>query len=446
MVDHSPVAGEILVRTATSSLCGPLSVPGIAGCGGPRTVAGLIVSGEVSLATAVPCRSNGGAIAAHELGHAFGLSHYTGTVGGLRQLMYPTTESKAPTFRAGDRAGLRTLAGTLQLEVSAALGPPNADQLLTSYFSPSAAGRVLDTRSGLGLAEAFAAGTSRTLNLSGALGSAQLDAVVLNLTATGTQGAGYVVAHAQGTAVPDTSVLNFVGGRDAANFAIVELGPGNTITLGVEDGSADLVADVLGTFSADGPGGFVPMTPTRLFDTRRSDIPGERGFPLGCSDAALSDPTVLAAAGIDLSSALGEIVNVTATDTSNSGYVSLLDGAGGPADGEPATSVLNVVGGETRANLSITPSAQWWIQLGPSLTGDVIVDATGWFAPLADRPDGAGFLAVDPQRRGHPGRDRGLPGILAAGTEYSVPMPLPAGVSAADRCGRCEPHRGRPVR
>ena len=36
--DHVAPGGEVLVRVASASSCGPLVVPGIAGCGGPRTL------------------------------------------------------------------------------------------------------------------------------------------------------------------------------------------------------------------------------------------------------------------------------------------------------------------------------------------------------------------------------------------------------------------------
>ena len=449
--------GEIYVRTADSSPCGPLSLPGIAGCGGPSTLAGRITSGDVSLARQIPCDSVATSVVAHELGHAFGLAHYTGTVGGLLQLMYPSTDSDAPTFRAGDRAGLRTLAGRAAIvspigaaatsspagllsgAPSAAAGVPvavaaaGAPLAVTtgSLFSQPAVQRVLDTRTGVSLSGRFASGTNRTLSLSPWVGAAQVDAVVLNLTATGANGRGYVTAYPTGSALPKTSSANYESGVDAANLVIVKLGANNSVDLYNSGADVDLLGDLFGVFSSAGTEGFVASNPTRVMDTRESAVPNERGFPLGCSDWKEIDTARLTGAGLPTGTASAAVINLTAANTTAGGFVSLLASTTFPAPGStPSTSNLNLAARDTRANLAITPGTDWLTQLGPSLASDVIADLAGWFVSPAVDPAAARFAPSDPTRILDTRIGLGLSGRFGPDQKRSLPIPLPAGVSA----------------
>ncbi len=103
-----PARGEIAVVIG-SGPCGAGSV----GCGGPSLDAREIVAGRVwlhpsSLGIPTGQRSN---LAAHELGHALGLQHFDGSWSDGRQVMYPVITG-VTSYRAGDSAGLRHVAGT----------------------------------------------------------------------------------------------------------------------------------------------------------------------------------------------------------------------------------------------------------------------------------------------------------------------------------------------
>ncbi len=449
--DRPPSPGEVVVRIAGYSPCGPLfSSAGVIGCGGPDVDRrGGIIGGEVWLAPGLECVDVGESVLAHELGHAFGLAHTEQRVDGLLQLMYPSTTANAPSFRAGDRAGLRAVAGQAQtLAVTDPPPAPRSPQQRTSgspggpvpvatttarttatnvgsLFSQPAVSRVLDTRSGVGLGGTFGPEQTRTLSLAGLLGATQADAVVLNLTATGATSAGFLTASPGGTARPSTSSANYTLGSDAANLVVVGLGPGNTVDLYNSGATVDVVADLFGVFSAAGTFGYVARPPTRILDTRVSDVPGEQGFPLGCLAALPADDGLLAAAGIPDDYAAA-VVNLTAIETTAAGYLSVLgDDWFGDLPAAPSTSNLNVAANDTRANLAVTDGASWSVANGPGLLAAVVADLAGWFIAPQDDPTAARYLPVTPTRVLDTRVGIGSSGPFATDSSRAVALPLP---------------------
>ncbi|MEX1171050.1 MAG: glycosyl hydrolase family 18 protein, partial [Chloroflexota bacterium] len=85
--------------------------------------------------------------------------------------------------------------------------------------------RLLDTRTGNGLAGAFVDQTVRTYQLTGR-GTVPVDAVAVtgNLTVTGSTSAGYASTGPTMTAKPSTSTINFVKGQTLANGLTLRIG------------------------------------------------------------------------------------------------------------------------------------------------------------------------------------------------------------------------------
>ena len=112
--------------------------------------------------------------------------------------------------------------------------------------------RLLDTRSGLGHSPAglVPAGQVVELKVIEAGSSnipADAGAVVLNVTATEAQGAGFVTVFPCGEARPTASSLNYTTGGTIANAVISKVGAGGKVCLYTKK-AAHLVVDVNGWF------------------------------------------------------------------------------------------------------------------------------------------------------------------------------------------------------
>jgi hypothetical protein len=73
-------------------------------------------------------------------------------------------------------------------------------------------------------------------------------AVSLNVTATNTQGPGFLMIFPEGAAQPLVSTLNYVGGQTVANAAVVPLGSNGAITVVAGVSDTDMVLDVNGYY------------------------------------------------------------------------------------------------------------------------------------------------------------------------------------------------------
>lgn len=126
------------------------------------------------------------------------------------------------------------------------------DSAATAY-QPLSPARVLDTRSGTGVARGkVAAGRTVTLRVAGRAGvpASGVEAVVLNTTATNVTAPTYVSVYPAGYSNgPRTSSLN-IGARDTRpNLVIVPVSSSGSITLYNDAGSVDLIADIQGYYS-----------------------------------------------------------------------------------------------------------------------------------------------------------------------------------------------------
>ena len=235
----------------------------------------------------------------------------------------------------------------------------------------------------------------------GPVPSGGVAAVVVSLGATGPTTGGYLSAYPSGATLPEASQVNYASGESVVNSAIVPLGTNGAIEVYSSGGIPNITIDVEGYITdASNPAAtgsvLVPAaTPARICDTRP-------GNPSGLSGAALSNcagKTLSATSPLDVqvsgiggvpTDATAVIVNLTATDTTASSYLTATP-AGATSTAQPAgatqplTTVLAWAAGQSVADLAIVPvgSGGQIALTNTSGSADVVVDVVGWLVPAS---------------------------------------------------------------
>ncbi|MCU1399341.1 MAG: hypothetical protein JWN62_2450 [Acidimicrobiales bacterium] len=264
-----------------------------------------------------------------------------------------------------------------------------ADPANISQFVPIAPFRLLDTRQGT---KPVAGSTTSVLVLGvNGIPTSGVTAVVLNITATEATAPGYVSVFPTGQAQPVVSSLNLeYAGETIPNLVTVPIGADGTVSLFTQSGT-HLIADISGyyrPFTDQKSGRFIPLTPTRLLDTRTG------GTPLAAQKS--TDLVVTNVGGVP-SAASAVVVNVTATDALDAGYVTVW-----PAGiARPVVSNLNIShAGETIPNLVIVPvGAGGAISLFSQSGTHLVVDITGYYTDGSAPASKVGLFAPVVPRR-----------------------------------------------
>lgn len=258
-------------------------------------------------------------------------------------------------------------------------------------FVGLAPARLLDTRTS---GPTLGAGQTRPLKVTGAGGvpSAGVSAVVLNVTVTETTSGGYLTVSPTGTPRAIVSNLNWSAGVTIPNAVTVKVGSNGSVDLFQSGpGSAQVIVDVSGYY-VDGaisdPGAFAALTPARILDTRNT------GGKLAASESR--DLQILGAGNVPASNVSAVVLNVTVTETSSGGYLTVFP-SGTP---KPLASNLNWSPGLTIPNLVVVKVGSngkvTLLQSGPG-TAQVIVDVAGYFLDGAVTQLGM-YVPVSPAR------------------------------------------------
>ncbi|WKV75717.1 hypothetical protein AW27_031865 [Streptomyces sp. PCS3-D2] len=296
-------------------------------------------------------------------------------------------------------------------------------------FTTLTPARLLDTRAGVGRpgTAPVAAGGEVSLQVSGRAGVPQsgADAVVLNVTVTDPESDGHLTVWPSGTPRPDSSNLNWTTGRTVPNQVVVPLGADGRVSLhNAGWGTAHLIADVFGYYSADTSGStFTPAGPARLLDSRTGV-----GRPGTAPVAARSEVSLQVAGrdGVPQSGVKAVVLNVTVTDAQDDGHLTVWPS--GVA--RPDSSNLNWTAGRTVPNHVVVPvGADGTVKLFNASwgTAHLIADVFGYYS---EDQAGAGFHAAAPQR------------VLDTRTGSSVPA---RGSTLLDLSGNGELGRARAV-
>lgn len=221
-------------------------------------------------------------------------------------------------------------------------------------------------------------------------------AVVMNVTVTDANASSYLTLWPSGSAQPMASNLNWSVGDTVANQATVQVGANGALSMYNNRGTADVVIDVSGYFTDPGSGSagdYVPVAPARVIDTRPATQVGPYSTPLG--PGAVDAVQITGAAGVPAAGVSAVVLNLTATDTSESSFLTAWpDGVA-----RPLASNLNWGAGSTVAN-SVT------LALGQAgridlynLAGDadLVVDVSGYYTDGSLAPS-ALFHALFPTR------------------------------------------------
>ena len=282
----------------------------------------------------------------------------------------------------------------------------------TSGYTTVTPTRVCDTRSGnpSGLSGTYNQCNNSTLGAGGTVAvqlsetggpipATGVSAIVANVTATNNSGSGssYVTVYPTGTTAPATSNLNVSAGATVNNQVTVGVGTNGSgapsITIYNYNDSVDVQVDVEGYYTTgSGGSGYVPVTPTRICDTRSGNPSGLSSPNNQCNGGSGNPGSPISAGGTLTVEAAGSlssgylqaigatavVADVTAISPSSSTYLtSYKQGAS-----RPSTYSLNAPSGTTvdkEMTIALNTSNGEFVLYNSAGTVNVTVDVEGFF-------------------------------------------------------------------
>ena len=236
-------------------------------------------------------------------------------------------------------------------------------------------------------------------------------AVVANVTAVEASENMFFTVYPGSTARPTTSNINGGPGRPVPNLVVMGIGADGYIDVFNSHGETHCIVDVFGYFAEGGGDRFVPVDPSRLFDTRSGH--GTRRGKLGHLEPL--DIQVSGRSGVPSSGATAVVMNLTVTEPEAPGHVTI-----SPTGVKmPDTSNVNFYANDTVPNLAICKLGKGGkITInGAGGNRHVLADVFGYFSSNGDQ------LRASPPRRV-------LDTRIGVGSEQ-----LPVGPRQADRIG-----------
>ncbi len=371
--------------------------------GRPGSVSGVASGGQVSVSWSA-ASGGSGSISAYTVtakpgGQSCSTAGLSCTVSGL-----DTTKSYAFVVRATGTSGVGP--GTASALIPLADVPPAP----TDYV-PLTPARLMDTRSVVagaltidGNDEACGAigqGATRKLMVVGRAGvpSSGVDAVAVNVTVVSPTASNFLRVYPSGATPPNASNINFLAGQTIPNMAIVKVGTDGMIAVYNEQGSTQVIVDVVGWFP-DGSD-YTGVVPQRLLDTRSPAQGGGGTVDGGYSGIGALGPgqsLVLPVVGRGTIPSLASVgavaLNVTAVTPTASNFVTVYPSG----SALPTASNLNFTAGQTIANMVISkvgPDGAIVLFNNAGVT-QFVVDIVGYFPPAT--PPTTEYNAMVPQR------------------------------------------------
>jgi uncharacterized protein (DUF1501 family) len=280
----------------------------------------------------------------------------------------------ASQILGGNYGSLPLFSGAAPLEIP----PPPPLPDASGWLMPINPERRLDTRNGTGHPRSpMGSGIEHTV-LVGGVGNVppnDVSAVVLNVTVTNPSDASWMAVWPTGEQQPLASNLNFVEKQTVPNLVLCKLGVNNRVSFFLNDGRCDVIADVVGYYSTKGGSGYMPLTPSRLVDTRKAQPVGPR---------ATLDVQITGKGGVPTTGVSAVAVNITVTEPTNAGFFTVFP----TGEQRPLASSLNFTSDQTVPNLVVAKvGADGKISIYNDVgSAHVIVDVCGWFAAKGGSP------------------------------------------------------------
>jgi hypothetical protein len=252
---------------------------------------------------------------------------------------------------------------------------------------------LLDTRSGTGATGVRGPASTTTFNALGVGGvpGEGVSALLVDITAISPTAFTYLVVWPDGSAKPVTGNLYPTPGNVLSTTAVIPVGDSGKLNVYNESGNTHVLIDVHGYFSstasdAPGRGGFVPVSPTRLVDTRSGLGAPKARIPAG------GTVTVTIGNGLPVpAGAAAAFLNVTVLNAAAQTWLSLY-----PVGDAPRGSGMSYTAGVTSAGMAVKLGTDGKISLTSPGSVDVVIDVEGYFSAQPDQ--GAGLRTV-PQTR-----------------------------------------------
>ena len=301
----------------------------------------------------------------------------------------------------------------------------------TGLYNPVNPLRVFGT---LEVGGAIGAGASQAVNVIGGTTGVPADAraVVVNVTAAGSTGPGYLTAYpapTSGTPTPPTAAnLNFMTGQVIGNRVIVAVGADGRIEIYNHTGTVDVDVDLYGYYtgsSGELGSAFTPLSPVRFTDTRV----GANGSSLSAdasesfnflSDNIPTNATALAS-------------NVTVVSGAGSGYLTIYPTF---ESAPPVVGDVNFTAFATAQDFALAPLNGAAVEMfnGSATPVNIVIDAFGYFSPPAPAVD----VVASPSNLPANGSSTSALTVTVttgSGVAFDDPVSLTTTPSVAGSCG-----------
>ena len=242
--------------------------------------------------------------------------------------------------------------------------------------------RLLESRSGLSTTDgAFndiglrPAGAETALTVTNRGGvAADAVAVVLNVTVTEAQAAGFVTVYPCGSPRPTASNLNVGVGGTVPNAVVAKVGSNGQVCI-FNQSATHLIVDVNGYFPAGST--FVSLVPARLLESRPNLSTVDGNFnAIGTRPAQTVTAVTVAGRGGVAPDAVAAVLNVTVTQAQAAGFVTVFP----CGSARPTASSLNVDAGGTVANAVVAKIGDnGQVCIFNQSPTELVVDVNGYF-------------------------------------------------------------------